>query len=123
MDHPPATCTIDQCPECATATNCGHADATNLTHDGFSLCAECYADWHLDVMASADAAFGYTPGEDLSPTQTRILENEAFLPDHEVRALLGFASCEAEAEYDTPSLQDTDPEGHRYITNDDHYGY
>lgn len=86
--HSPATCEVDFCEDCQNATTCGHPDALNTTHDGTTLCAECYADYIEDCNAAADASFGYTPGEDRCPTATRILENEAFLPDHEVRALI-----------------------------------
>lgn len=63
--HDSDTCSIDLCPDCPES---------------------CEAEAEYD-----DSAFGYTPGEDRSPAETRILENEAFLPDHEVQALLAKA--------------------------------
>lgn len=80
--------TNDLCEQTAIyddgAEGCGHSEATVELVGGAMVCVPCYH----GLMESADADFGYTPGEDRSPTEQLILENPAFLPDHEVKVLL-----------------------------------
>lgn len=86
MTQPFNSCEVEaECDmEAPSDGTCGHGDATHELADGTVACTPClYAEYER-----ADAQLGYIPGEDRCPTARRILENEAFLPDHEVRALI-----------------------------------